>query len=92
METKQNDNFSFEQAYARLEKILGELNSGNTPLEDSLKLYEEASRLITLCSSKLSHAEQKIEMLIKSRDHRPQTAPFKPESEKVLDTAYDTHS
>ncbi|MCB1110171.1 MAG: exodeoxyribonuclease VII small subunit [Chlamydiia bacterium] len=92
MEPKQNENFSFEEAYARLEGILSELNSGETPLETSLKLYEEANKLITLCSSKLNQAEQKIEMLIKSRDEAPQVAPFTPESEKVLDTAHDTYS
>jgi len=92
METKQNASFSFEQAYARLEGILSELNSGETPLEESLKLYEEANKLMTLCSSKLNQAEQKIETLIKTRDAQPQTAPFNPESEKVLDTAHDTYS
>ena len=92
METNQNENFSFEKAYARLEGILGELNSGETPLEASLKLYEEANKLINLCSSKLSQAEQKIETLIKSRESSPQTAPFTPDSEKVLDTAHETYS
>ncbi|WP_228547018.1 exodeoxyribonuclease VII small subunit [Candidatus Neptunochlamydia vexilliferae] len=66
----------FEKAYERLEQILGELNSGETPLEKSLALYEEANKLITLCSSKLSQAEQKIETLIKGRGETPQTAPF----------------
>lgn len=68
----------FEKAYERLEQILGELNSGETPLEKSLALYEEANTLITLCSSKLSQAEQKIETLIKGRGENPQTAPFAP--------------
>ncbi len=68
----------FEKAYERLEQILGELNSGETPLEKSLALYEEANKLITLCSSKLSQAEQKIETLIKGRGETPQTAPFAP--------------
>jgi len=69
METHANkkDSFSFEEAYVRLETILNELNSGNTPLEKSLELYEEANNLITLCSGKLSHAEQKIQTLIKNR-------------------------
>ena len=68
----------FEKAYERLEQILGELNSGETPLEKSLALYEEANKLITLCSSKLNQAEQKIETLIKGRGETPQTAPFAP--------------
>jgi len=81
--TEQNT-FSFEQAYTRLETILEELNSGELSLEKSLKLYEEADRLIMLCSNKLSHAEQKIQTLIKNRDGtvatnsdaNPQLEPF----------------
>ena len=76
--------FSFEASYAKLEKILAELNGGKTSLEKSLELYEEANKLITLCSSKLNQAEQKIEMLIKNREGTLQTTPYSPESEKVL--------
>lgn len=90
MEKKQSENFSFEKAYERLEGILSELNCGETPLEESLKLYEEANRLIELCSSKLNQAEQKIEMLIKSREGAHEITPFSPENQRVLETANDT--
>jgi exodeoxyribonuclease VII small subunit len=59
--------FSFEQAYQRLEIILQKLSSGEVALEDSLKLYEEADKLISACSQKLTSAEQKIQTLIKNR-------------------------
>lgn len=59
---------SFEAAYARLEEILEKMNSGKASLEDSLKLYEEADRLINWCSKQLTEAEKKIETLIKSRE------------------------
>jgi exodeoxyribonuclease VII small subunit len=75
---------SFEAAYARLEEILEKMNSGKVSLEDSLKLYEEADRLINWCSKRLTEAEKKIEVLVKNRDGellpdeqgRPQTQPF----------------
>jgi exodeoxyribonuclease VII small subunit len=75
---------SFEAAYARLEEILEKMNSGKVSLEDSLKLYEEADRLINLCSKRLTEAEKKIEILIKNRDGdvllneqgQPKTHPF----------------
>lgn len=89
-ENNEKKPFSFEEAYGRLEKILEQLNSGDTPLEKSLSLYEEANKLITLCSSKLTQAEQKIEILIKSRGNAPQTAPFIPETGKVLEHSHDT--
>jgi len=58
----------FEEAYARLEEILQKMNSGKVSLDDSLKLYEEADKLIVTCQKKLTEAEKKIEMLIKSRN------------------------
>jgi exodeoxyribonuclease VII small subunit len=75
---------SFEIAYARLEEILEKMNSGKVSLEDSLKLYEEADRLINWCSKRLTEAEKKIEILVKNRDGdlivdeqgRPQSHPF----------------
>jgi len=66
--TENDKNFSFEQAYSRLEEILEALNSGEVSLEKSLELYEEADSLITHCSQKLNSAEQKIQTLIKNRN------------------------
>ena len=57
----------FEEAYARLEEILEKMNSGKVPLDESLKMYEEADKLIASCSKRLNEAEKKIEILIKSR-------------------------
>jgi len=58
----------FEEAYSRLEEILEKMNSGKASLDDSLKLYEEADKLIVTCQKNLSEAEKKIEMMIKSRN------------------------
>lgn len=73
----------FEKAFERLEKILETMNSGKTPLEESLKLFEEAETLLQSCNGKLNAAEQKIEQLIKNKgelsldaNQRPKTAQF----------------
>lgn len=58
----------FEEAYRRLEEILEKMNSGKASLDDSLKLYEEADKLIVTCQKTLSEAEKKIEIMIKSRN------------------------
>lgn len=60
-------NINFESAFARLEQILEKMNSGNVSLDESLKLYEEADALISMCSKRLNDAERKIEILIKNR-------------------------
>jgi exodeoxyribonuclease VII small subunit len=57
----------FEEAYKHLEEILEKMNSGKIPLEDSLKLYEEADALITTCQATLLESEKKIETIIKNR-------------------------
>lgn len=75
---------SFEQAFERLEKILEAMNGGKTPLEESLKLFEEAEKLMRTCQARLSAAEQKVEQLIKNRtgevaldaEGRAKTEPF----------------
>lgn len=62
------DPLSFEKAYERLEQILEKMNKGNVPLEDALKLYEEADEHLRLCHEKLTNAEQKIEVLMRQRN------------------------
>lgn len=61
------ETLSFEKAFERLEQILHTMNSGKTPLEESLKLFEEAEKLIGACSTKLNSAEKRIEQLIKNK-------------------------
>ena len=63
-----SDAVPFEAAFTRLEQILEKMNSGSVSLDDSLKLYEEADKLISTCSKKLNDAERKIEVLIKTRN------------------------
>jgi exodeoxyribonuclease VII small subunit len=75
---------SFEEAFARLEEILEKMNSGSISLDESLKLYEEADKLIIKCQKRLTDAERKIETLIKNRngevmlgsDQKPLTQEF----------------
>ncbi len=59
---------SFEEAMARLETIVQELEEGEANLERSLSLFEEGIKLSKLCHKKLDQAEKKIELLIKKGD------------------------
>jgi len=67
------ENLNFEKSFARLEEILNRMNSGKSTLDESLKLYEEADSLISLCSSRLESCETKIEMLMKKRGGEVET-------------------
>ena len=51
---------TFEQAMERLEEIVAILESGKSTLDDSLKLFEEGTKLTAFCSDSLKTAEQKI--------------------------------
>ncbi|MCH7680291.1 exodeoxyribonuclease VII small subunit [candidate division KSB1 bacterium] len=57
---------TFEQAIKRLEEIVAELEEGNLPLEESLKIYEEGVELTRFCSIKLNETEDKIKTLVKT--------------------------
>ncbi len=52
--------WTFEKAMARLEQIVAALESGRCTLDDSLKLFEEGTKLTAYCSKMLKEAEQKI--------------------------------
>jgi exodeoxyribonuclease VII small subunit len=55
----------FEDHLQRLEKIVDELEKGNVPLEQALKLFEEGMQLSTSCRKELEEAEGKVEILLK---------------------------
>lgn len=52
--------WTFERAMTRLEQIVAALESGKVSLDDSLKLFEEGTKLTAYCSRLLKEAEQKI--------------------------------
>jgi len=54
---------SFEDAFAQLEGIVRQLESGSLPLDASLELFEQGQRMAAFCSAKLDEAELKIQQL-----------------------------
>ncbi len=59
---------TFESSLAELEKIVGQLENGELPLEESLKLFEVGVKLSRECRERLSDAERRIEVLMKDGD------------------------
>lgn len=57
---------AFEAALKRLETIVQNLENGDLSLDEALKAYEEGVRMADLCSKRLTEAEKKIEVLLKS--------------------------
>ena len=72
---------SFEENIARLEEIVGALDKGDAKLADSLKLFEEGTKLVTACGKMLDEAEQKVVKLSKGADGAPMESDFTGEAE-----------
>ncbi|MBN1594025.1 MAG: exodeoxyribonuclease VII small subunit [Candidatus Coatesbacteria bacterium] len=58
----------FEDSMTRLEEIVNQMESGDQPLEDTLRLFREGMKLSEYCSGALSEAQRKVEILIKRAD------------------------
>ena len=67
---------SFEDKLSRLEEIVASLEKGDAPLADSLRLFEEGTKLVNACSTELDKAEQQVVKLMKSPDGTPAELPF----------------
>ena len=54
---------TFEEALNRLQKIVEQLERGDIPLEESMRLYEEGLGLSRVCAVKLTQADLKLKKL-----------------------------
>lgn len=62
----------FEASMERLEAIVRQLEQGNAPLDESLKLFQEGTKLVQSCAKQLDSAEQEIVKLTKPPTARRQ--------------------
>ncbi len=67
---------SFEESLTKLEGIVGQLERGDLSLEESVRLFEEGTRLSSECRKQLEEAEGKVETLVKQRDGSMKREPF----------------
>ncbi len=59
----ENNEMSFEQILKRVNEILSALENKETPLDQSLSLFEEGVTLIKQADGILNDAQKKIKML-----------------------------
>lgn len=55
-----NEELTYEKAMTRLEEIVSLLEKNDVSLDDSIKLFEEGTRLTAFCSEKLKNAKAKV--------------------------------
>lgn len=67
---------SFEESLKQLETIVGKLERGDLPLEESVRLFEEGIKLSDACKTDLETAEGKVQMLLKQKDGSMKAEPF----------------
>lgn len=67
---------SFEQAMGRLEEIVTSMERGEAPLEESLALFAEGTKLLKQCTTLLDKAEQQVTKLTRGADGAPKETPF----------------
>src|SRR5215831_13306576 len=72
----------FEDCLQRLEQIVDELEKGNVPLEQALKLFEEGLKLSSSCRKELEEAEGKVEILLR-QNGKLQPEPYEPATERA---------
>jgi exodeoxyribonuclease VII small subunit len=58
----------FEDAFARLEALVGEMERGELPLEQMLDRFEEGVRLVRHCNEFLSQAQLRVERYVEQKD------------------------
>jgi exodeoxyribonuclease VII small subunit len=56
---------SFEAALAELEALVGRMESGELPLQESLAAYKRGAELLAYCQAALKDAQQQVQVLEK---------------------------
>lgn len=70
-QTQDISGLSFESALAELEQIVGKLESGQAPLQESIAIYERGEALKSHCETQLKAAETRIEKITLSKSGDP---------------------
>lgn len=80
MATKKPENMSFEESLTELDALVNQLENGDLDLEDALKKFERGIALARSSQTKLTEAEQRVEILLKD-DDASELIPFDTQSD-----------
>lgn len=65
MPEEKEEEQTFEASLKTLEEAVDQLEVGNLPLSDALKLFEQGLKASNVCRARLEDAKQKVEVLVK---------------------------
>lgn len=72
-------NATFEENMGRLEQIVRAMERGDVSLEESLKLFQEGTKLVEHCGKLLDEAELQVKKITQSADGLPSEENFENE-------------
>lgn len=78
-QAKAIETLSFEDALVELETIVRALETGQSPLDESINAYERGIALKKHCETRLREAQAKIEKITVDKDGKPTTEPLDPQ-------------
>lgn len=67
---------SFEEAYAELEQVVEALEAGGATLDETLSLYERGIELASHCEAVLEQAELRVRMVQQNEDGEMELTDF----------------
>lgn len=70
------ENHTFEQNMQRLEQIVKAMEKGDVPLEESLKLFQEGTALVSCCGKLLDEAELQVKKIVPDAEGKPAEEDF----------------
>lgn len=62
---------TFEENMQRLEQIVRTMERGDVPLEESLKLFQEGTKLVECCGKLLDDAELQVKKIVADAQGNP---------------------
>lgn len=65
------NNKTFEANMQRLEQIVRAMERGDVPLDESLKLFQEGTELVRICSKLLDDAQLQVKKIMTATDGSP---------------------
>ncbi len=80
MAVKKPENMTFEATIEELDSLVDQLENGDLALDDALRKFERGIALARAGQTKLSDAEQRVNILLSEDDEAP-LSDFKPDSE-----------
>lgn len=64
MAKKENEEKKFEELMDELEVIVKNLEEGNTDLDETIKKYTEAMKIVKICNDKLENATEAVNKIL----------------------------